>query len=343
MMPDSRPQSYVPAFEALLRSARVDDVSSELYCRKYLGHLLAHAPYYLSIYADVLGKVLDHSPVPINRLIMVDVGAGNGLLGIFAKFCGFYKVFLNDTDSTFIEASRKLTGQLGIEMDGYVLGGIESAKAYFADDPPTAVAGTDVIEHIYDLQAFFKSLKQLNPAMVSVFTTAANPLNGFKIKQLKKLQLKDEFEGGTPGDFTLFGSEPLEPFVKTREKIIRSVNPAPDEKAIEQLVRNTRGLNKNDIITATVNYQLTGQMPLPPAHPTNTCNPLSGSWTERILSLPEYKLLYSNNGYRLSVHDGYYDSHKKGLKGVFNHALNKFICILGHRISPFLVFVGYKD
>ena len=47
------------------------------------------------------------------------------------------------------------------------------------------------IEHIYDLQDFFSNIRQINPDIVSVFTTSANPENYFKVRQLKRLQLKE--------------------------------------------------------------------------------------------------------------------------------------------------------
>ena len=45
-------------FERKLDNLRVDEVSPETYCRKYLQHLLQHKKYYLAIYADVLEKAI---------------------------------------------------------------------------------------------------------------------------------------------------------------------------------------------------------------------------------------------------------------------------------------------
>ena len=44
------------------------------------------------------------------------------------------------------------------------------------------------------------------------------------LEMLKKMQVKDELEGGDPGDHVLFGESPLEPFLKLREQIIRKNN-----------------------------------------------------------------------------------------------------------------------
>ena len=89
-----------------------------------------------------------------------------------------------------------------------------------------------MIEHIYNLGIFFKTIQQMNPKMVSVFTTASNPANYFKVRALQKIQLKDEFEGGSPDDHALFGESPLEPFIKIREQIIRKYAEELPEKEI---------------------------------------------------------------------------------------------------------------
>src|SRR3954471_10996003 len=104
----------IPQFEKLLDNVNVESSSSELYCRKYLGHLLQHKRYYLTIYADVLEKLISHSNQKAADILLIDFGAGNGLLGIFAKFCGFKKLFINDIDEKFITAARNLALQINV-------------------------------------------------------------------------------------------------------------------------------------------------------------------------------------------------------------------------------------
>ena len=92
---------YSDAFEKKLELIVVDEISAELYCKRYLNHLLQHKKYYLAIYADVLNKLMQHLPKKKEDISLIDFGAGNGLLGIFAKYCGFKKIFLNDIDEKF--------------------------------------------------------------------------------------------------------------------------------------------------------------------------------------------------------------------------------------------------
>ncbi len=332
----------IKAFEKLLETVVVEQISPESYCQKYLGYLLQHKRYYLAIYADVLEKLSSHSVKNKEEILLLDYGAGNGILGIFAKFCGFKKVFLADIDAKFIEAAQKLAEQLYISIDGFIAGDIDSAEAYFSNEKPDAIAGTDVIEHIYDLYHFFRTTRQMNPGIISVFTTGSNPENYFKVRQLKKLHLKDEYEGGEPGDFMLFGEKALEPFYKTRERIIRSGFEKIDDQDLDKFTTLTRGMNKADILSAIEKYKLSGELPSMPFHPTNTCNPLSSSWTERILTLGEYYDIYGENYFKLEIYNGFYDQHKKGLKSFINNVLNKLIRIFGMSFAPYIIFVGSK-
>ncbi|MFT3909980.1 MAG: class I SAM-dependent methyltransferase [Ferruginibacter sp.] len=332
----------IKAFEKLLDAVVIEKVSSEIYCRKYLSHLLDHAVYYLTIYADTFEKYRSHSVKQINETTLIDFGAGNGMLGIFAKFCGFKKVFINDIDEKFIIASRNLAQQLNIAIDEYITGDIHAVRSFFQNETADAIIGTDVIEHVYDLEDLFKTIGQINPSMVSVFTTASNPENYFKVKQLKKLQLRDEYKGGSPDDFILFGDKELEPFFDTRKRIIISHLENRDEETIHTLTKATRGMNEADILSAVKQFNINRTVPSIPAHPTNTCDPLTGSWTERILTLSAYRRLYDSNGMHVKVFNGFYDENKKGLKKLLNKLLNKAVNGFGIRFAPYIIFVGAK-
>ncbi|CAN5867675.1 hypothetical protein BH11BAC4_BH11BAC4_02810 [soil metagenome] len=325
----------------MLACITIDEISPETYCRKYLGHLLSHEKYYLSIYADVLDKLLASSRKQLSDITLIDFGSGNGLLGLFAKYCGFKKVILVDLDEKFVHASKQLSAQLGIDADAYISGDIDTLMLYCKNELPDAIAGTDVIEHIYDLNYFFNQLRQINPSIVSVFTTASNPVNIFKVKTLKKVQRRDELEGGEPSDHALFGEIPLEPFLKTRESIIRKKYIKLSNSEIITLAKETRGLIEADIIKAVEEYQLSKKLPVP-ADGFNTCNPLNGSWTERILSLNAYISLYRHAGFTCKFYAGFYNDREVGQRSFVKKLLNAGVEIFGKRISPYIVIVGQK-
>jgi len=334
-------KEYISAFEKELEYVVIDSISPEPYCKKYLSHLLLHKRYYLAIYADVLQKIVAHSCKNKSAITLVDYGSGNGLLGIFARFCGFKKVILNDIDAKFVKASEQLAAQLNIMVDGYVTGGINDLQSYCKNEMPDAIAGTDVIEHIYDLEGFLSCLQQINESMVSVFTTGSNPANLLKVSRLKKIQMKDELQGGEPGDHLLFGENPLESFLKIREQAIRKNCDKLTDKEIMELAKATRGMIEADIIKAVSIYLVSKKLP-EPAEGYNTCNPLNGSWTERILSFRTYISLYETAGFTCKFYAGFYNEYESGAKAFVKKLLNAFIGISGNRISPYIVIVGYK-
>ncbi len=331
---------YTESFEIKLEHIITDDISTETYCKKYLSHLLQHKKYYLAIYADVLDKLILHSTKKKEDIILIDVGSGNGLLGIFAKFCGFKKVYLNDTDEKFIQASKNLSGELRINIDGYIVGNISSVQLYLQNEKPDAFVGADVIEHVYNLEDMFTCLRQLNPAMVSVFTTGSNPANYLKVRALSKIQLKDELVGGSPEQHILFGETELESFISMREKIIRTYGQALSEKEILQLAKYTRGMNEHDIIQSIDQFKRSGIYPVP-APGNNTCNPMNSSWTERILSFDDYRSIYSKAGFSCKFYAGFYNDYRQGLINFVKKLLNAGITIVGKKISPYIVIVGY--
>ena len=329
-------------FERKLDNLRVDEVSPETYCRRYLQHLLQHKKYYLAIYTDVLDKAIGHSGKRPEELTLVDFGAGNGLLGIFASYCGCKRVFINDINVSFVDASRKLASLLNVPIAGFIHGDIDAVASNCKNEQVNIIVGTDVIEHIYDLSSFFKTLSQINPSIVSVFTTASNPDNHIKLQSIKKLQQKDELIGGNPDDFTLAGESPHAAFLETRKKIIRMQLPRESEEKVQLLATNSRGLHEKGIMLMIKNYTANGVIPKPLNHPTNTCDPISGSWTERILSIQEYRQIYSSNGFDMSVYNGFYDAYKTGSKSIVNKTLNLLVKAFGRSLAPFIIFAGYK-
>ena len=328
------------SFEERLTSIDIQMVSGKEYCRRYLQHLLDHKRYYLEIYADVLRKLQLHALLPKSEINLVDYGAGNGLLGIFAKFCGFGKVYINDLDADFVAAARQLSSQLKIDIDGFIVGDIHQLKPH-VHEKFNAIAGTDVIEHIYDLHGFIQVLREINPEVVSVFTTGSNPENYFKVRELKKIQKKDELIGGEPNEHLLFGAESLQPYLHIRKQIIRDHFPGLNNDLYEELAIATRGMIERDIVAAVKTYQQDRILPLPAAG-DNTCNPLSGSWTERLLSLEEYRDLFGRAGFTTEIYPGFYNQFEKTRGNFVKKMLNKVITISGCKISPYIVIVGFK-
>lgn len=331
-------------FESLLSSVNVDTLSISPYAKRYLQHILQHKKYYCRIYAHLLSLALQNTRKKKKDICLLDYGAGNGLMGLLAKYCGFGKVFINDLAADFLLAARELCNALQLQPDGFVEGDVESVKKYGNTLFPDVVVGSDVIEHIYDLNIFFRTIQEINPAMVTVMSTACNPVNPFKVKEFKQLQIKDELYGGTPADHALFGEAAIEPFIETRRKIITAY--AQDKLTgteINDLAALTRGLRKDDIEKAVEKYTVSKILPATLSHPTNTCDPVTGSWSERLLGFDEYEAVYANAKFEVKFYNGFYNEYEGNLKSRLLYLVNKIIPFVAHRLSPYITMVGKQQ
>lgn len=331
---------YIPIFEEKLHAVDVQSLVIAPYCKRYLNHLLQNSKYYLSIYASVLEKVKKESSTPIIELHLLDYGAGNGLMGLFAKCCGFGKVTINDIDESFLTASKVLANKMNLDVDHFILGDLDAVKAFPISQQIDALVATDLIEHIYNLNEFVASMASLNPDLVSVFTTGSNTENYFKVRQLMKLQLRDEHLGGNADDALLFGHDAHESYLKMRGNIIRSIAPELDENIILKLAKQTRGKNKSDIIDAIKKFQHTKELPLLIKHPSNTCHPETGSWTERLVPISTYKSIFHSHQFELQITSGFYNHYQPGIKGIALLFLNKIKSIFGLKLDPFIFLTG---
>lgn len=346
-------------FENLLSVVDTDRLDINPYAKRYLQHILLHKKYYCRIYARLINLAVENFKIkaqsaainPGSGLIktspskqnicLVDYGAGNGIMGLLAKYAGIEKVFINDINADFINAAKQLSQQLHIFPDGFIEGDIERVQLYCKDPLPDIIVGTDVIEHIYSLDDFFQSVKKINPAMVTVMSTACNPANHFKVKEFIRLQIKDELHGGTPDDGVLFGETAIEPFIKIREGIIKAHGEGKlSPEAISLLAKTTRGLRKEDIEKAVDNYISHQVVPPVLLHPTNTCDPNTGSWSERLLGFDEYKDIYSNAGFTIAFYNGFYNEYESGFKCNLLFFANRIIPLTGFSLSPFIILAG---
>jgi hypothetical protein len=337
-------ETYVHSFAERLESITLSSLRLDAYPRQYLQLLLDNRIYYLHIYAHVLKQLLTESPKTKEEIVLVDYGAGNGLLGMFAKHCGFSKVYLNDISSSFLQASKQVSEALSISIDGFIEGDCEAVLQFAEEaETPDAVVGTDVIEHIYMLHPFFNCIKKINDKMITVFTTASVTGNPLKNYQLKKLQLADEHTGSN-AQHTSPGNEFAGlPFLQIRKKIIERSFPSLALKEVQALAVATRGMRSDDIIKAGNRFISSKVLPKAPTHPTNTCDPITGSWTERLLPIEAYRRIYGEAGFSLSVQNGFYNQWQGSAKGTILKLANHAIALLGKQgkvVTPFITLLG---
>ncbi len=337
-------KQYIPSFHAELHAIDTRSFDIARYPAEYMQLLLTHSTYYLHIYTQVLEKALALSGKKKEDIILLDYGAGNGLLGMFAKHCGFRKVYAIDISEPFVQAARLLNERLRLPVDSIMTGDWETAASFFQDkQKPDIVAGTDVIEHIYDLDIFFRGIKEMNPAMVTVFTTSAISSNPYKRFVFERAQRQDEYDYNHAEHSS--GENPYAglPFLEVRRRIIRENFSLPDA-TVEQLAGLTRGFNRTDMLDAVKGF-IAGSVIMPATeHPTNTCDPITGSWTERLLTIDQYKKIYEENGFHLQVSNGFYNSWQPGLKSILLKPINFFTGVSGkwgRWLSSYILLAGH--
>jgi hypothetical protein len=118
------------------------------------------------------------------------------------------------------------------------------------------------------------------------------------------------------------------------------------EDEIEQLARNTRGMIETEIRKCVDEYLKTGKLPTPMSHPTNTCDPYTGNWTERLMDPHILADILSQKGFEVSILNGYYGLREMFMMRLIAKILNMAIYASkkqGVRIAPFYTIYGRRS
>jgi precorrin-6B methylase 2 len=333
-------------FHDLLNALDVDVLPLEGYPKFYLSYLLRYKVHYTQVYMQVLQKLLRHTGKQPHDLVFIDYGTGNGLLALFASVAGFTQVIAVDADERFLHAAQTTANALNITNIQFIQATEDSFGEKIKLNQPAVLAGTDVVEHIYNLEQFFQELKELKQVEALVFTTASNPENPFITTRYKRMHLKEELYGGDAGDRHLFGDAHVS-FLSMRKKIIAAYQPQLSDAVLNQLASATRGLRRDDILKYVDAYTITAEIQNAVSHPTNTCHPETGSWAERMLELNEFDSLFKSHGFQWQVSKGFYDDHKGSTaKRVLTSLLNSFVNkvpYLGMKLAPFIFLEGKRE
>jgi hypothetical protein len=278
----------------------------------------------------------------------VDYGGGHGLMACLAKEAGIPHVVYSDIFPESCAEARSLGVNLGCVADEFVSGGInEVYQAVSARKPRScALASINVIEHIYDFEEFLRVAASLSSgAMTMALSTSANPFNPRIRRRHNRLHLEWEFQEGPHKDEWV-GRDTQRAFYNVRQEIIKERMPELSTGETAALATATRGLRKDDIEACVDRYKQTGQISVAPEHPTNTCDPLTGSWQERLLDANKVNATLNSLCFKVQVRGGYYDATGRdpmirAAKRTVTYFLNHGISLLGKRgafLAPCFMF-----
>lgn len=297
-----------------------------LYTRRYFKDYQLRLAPALQMYAFILAWALGKTPGPLGEITFVDYGGGSGLFSLLAREMGLGRVIYHDIYDLSCHDAALIGGKLGLAADEYVCGDVEVLSRYLRGQAPaaTVLASHDVLEHIYDLEHFFRTLGALPGAPFRVvMASGANSRNPRIARHLAQWQGRLENQGlENPPEFKPRDSHL--PYVEIRRSIIAQAAPTLEPGEIDQLARATRGLKKEDISEAVARFCRQGTMPIP-AHPTNTCDPLTGNWGERLLDFDELRRLARAAGFAAQIVPGYLGRDRNPLKKLVYPLRNWYI------------------
>lgn len=312
------------------------------YGARYFKTLLKNAAYNVQLSAILLEKVIDITKKSPGEIALIDYGGGLGITGLLAKKAGFKSILYVDIYDIVKEDAQKIGQYLGLSSDRYIDGDMDRViKAGIEAD---ALVSRDVVEHIYDLTLFFNQCAAVPGLNTLVHNTSANIYNVLLKSYFNKIHFKAEYQQIRDKQSVKKGESQMGYFY-ARKEIIEKEFPYMDPGLVSELSRLTRGYHREDILGEVKWYMesekvKTGERNMGVTHPTNTCEPYTGNWAERLLTFGEYRS-YAQP-FSLTFHPGPYNVKRAfGVKKILLSVMNFLILKLrfGPWIWPSIVIV----
>jgi 2-polyprenyl-3-methyl-5-hydroxy-6-metoxy-1,4-benzoquinol methylase len=307
-----------------------DSLPISSYSKTYLQTICKNLAYYVAIYHNMLESVEAETGKKIKELKFIDYGGGTGLLSCYLVWQGAAFVTYVDIFEPSVKDAKCIATYLNTPANEYITGNVEQIN-----QKADVLLSMDVIEHIYDLSSFFENVKSLNADIIQIHITGANTYNPLVKRKLEAVHLANELINKTPP----IGAKPSDNyrayFDLRAEWISKFYGDKLDAFEIKALAERTRGLVFEDISGVVNNYMLTKVMPALPSHKTNTCNPYTGNWSERLLTKADLENYTQLLGWDLKINTLGYNPYAKPLYKKFPILLMDFLARLLPKLSMF--------
>jgi hypothetical protein len=347
----SRIESAAASLAAAISTLDIQQLDVSDYTRRYLDNYRALLVPTLQLHGHLLALALADGPEDLRRAVLVDYGGGSGLLSLLARAAGVGTVVYTDIYDVACRDAQVLASAIGCEADAYLEGDVDDVLARLEQLrlEATAVASYDVIEHIYDTDAFLTALPRFSGGRLTlVMASSANAAHPLVRRHIVRGQREAEFRERTP-EWGHKERDSLQSYLAIRRQIVRDrlavIGVVADEIAIEHLAAATRGLADADVQSAVDRFAETGAYPPEPDHPTNTCDPHTGNWAEHLMDPFALGSLLGREGFAVHVEGGYYGRADAFLKRQAGRLLNAGIRMLGRRslgIAPYYAIVARR-
>jgi SAM-dependent methyltransferase len=332
-----------------LRELDLESAGLSDYNRRYLGQKLAGVDAQLELDADLLRLCLASWTRPLRDFVLVDYGGGTGILAFLAKEIGIGTVVYEDIYDVSCRDADRVARMLDLELDHVVCGDVEELVSMLHANglAVNAIASYDVLEHIYDVQAHFQELARAPMSAEYfrlVYGSGANIKNRRYVRTVMKVQRAEEYED-RPHEWGHKERDTLRAFLDIRREVIAEYAPELSGEQVEWLARATRGLRKDDIERTVDEYRSTGTVSYRPDHPTNTCDPITGNWSEHLMEPHWIEGVLRDAGFEGHTLAGRYSVSGSRPKRAAKQVLNVAIRIFGRRalaIAPFYVIYATR-
>ncbi|MBK9108425.1 MAG: methyltransferase domain-containing protein [Saprospiraceae bacterium] len=275
------------------------------------------------------------------QTLIVDHGAGIGLFAMLVKRLGL-SCLCHDISPEYIDGIKHLGFVLNAMPDEFVTGDTNELVEFCKERKLqiAALASRNVIEHIPDYSTFFKELHQIaTPGFIILITTSANIHNPI-VRYIHKKIHKQYENFGSNSDMDNPTLNNRNCGMALRKEIIQEVFPDLHDDVLNLLAKNNRGFTKDIIIQRVQSFIKSGVLPSPIDHPTNTCDPITGVWVERLVPVSDYQKAAMDADFQFETLKGFYNTHYS--KSIYNSAakwMNKILNVLPDdhvALSPFL-------
>lgn len=267
---------------------------------------------------------------PYSEVVIMEYGGGMGSLYLLTQLIGCKTVIYEDISADMTSAAQKIAEYLNIPIDHYIVGDHNYTLKYLKEHNIECdiIISRNVIEHIYNLEDFYKQMAKFQPNAILYFSTTANIYNPAMRWYHRYVHKKFEKR-----------------YKPQRADIIKKHIPNLKNDEVNKLAAKTRGLAVEDLEKSILEFKNTGIYPNPNKFYSNTCDPSNGAWEENLIKESDYKRIIEQNNYALSYFGAFWDTHyTNSFKNLITKSLNSLSKLVGKKyaayVTPFVYIVA---
>ena len=312
-----------------LKGIDADQLNMPYHCREYFKSSHTTRLFFsVETSAHILYRSLKMNGQKPQDCIFMDYGAGVGTLFLLASMIGCKMVIYNDHLEDWKISAEEIAASVGVRIDRYIVGDIRECLEELKREKIQCniIASRNVIEHIYKLDDFYALLYDFQPGALIFSSTTANYANpGARLKHRMWHRKWEKI------------------YYKQRREIAGQLLSSATDDQLDKIAEATRGLGQDDLKQAIKQFDATGEVPDPAVHGSNTCEPVSGTWAEHIISFDAYRKLIREEQYELFFKPGFWDTHySRKSKNLLSVMLNRIIRSGGSKaltVAPFIYVI----